>query len=612
MKARLMSIANPKEQLAETLTVHTLPGAGGTAGASSLLLIEGVTSRLQPLPDIGEWVIGRAQDAPIRLADPTASRRHACLILTPSEVRIVDLDSHNGTYVNGEKVTKPRVLTSRDVVTICGSTLLLQHQATAGRRPVLDVAQLRVCLADEVERTMRYHRPMALLVAELGEPVRPDSGVVALLRTALRRVDLSAWLSPNQLAVVAPEMTRDEVADHAAKILHTLAPHCRSARVGYAQCPSDGGDADTLLDAASAAALSAAPGQLLAADAMPMSRRIGEDELIVADPAMQRVYKLVERLAMSDIPVLITGETGTGKELVARALHIWSQRRAGPLISVNCATLPDALAESLLFGHVRGAFTSATSDHRGFLESASGGTIFLDELGEISLAVQAKLLRALETHKLTPVGATHERAFNARLVAATHRNLDDDIRSGRFREDLLYRIRAGVVVLPPLRARPRELPILVRTFLRAACQRLRRAPMHIADAAMECILRYGWPGNVRQLKNETEYWAATVEDVTVEPWHLSAQLQPPGGPVSAPAKSQLDPSGKPGKRQTLPAEIQQLEKTRIREAINESQGVVREAASLLGIPLRTLYEKLRAYGLHPTDARDKDSAAGKS
>jgi two-component system response regulator AtoC len=311
---------------------------------------------------------------------------------------------------------------------------------------------------------------------------------------------------------------------------------------------------------------------------------LGERTVLVADPVMLHVYTQLRRLAQSHLAVLIVGETGTGKDLAATALHAWSKRHGSQLVSINCAALPEALAESELFGHERGAFSGAARDKLGLFESASGGTVFLDEIGDLPPAIQPKLLRVLESQRVTRLGAVRERPIDVRVVTATHRDLAVDVKAGRFRQDLYYRLSAAMVQVPPLRARSREISILAHRFLADACQRLGRPAMTLTAGAAQRLIAHDWPGNVRELKNLMEVIAALVDGpVTAE--HITAAVaKAAGGVTSTPdAPPPLD----------LRAAKDELERRSIEAALDSSAGNKTQAAKMLNMPLRTFMWKLK-------------------
>jgi len=233
-------------------------------------------------------------------------------------------------------------------------------------------------------------------------------------------------------------------------------------------------------------------------------------------PGMARVCAMVQKVAPTDTTVLIRGESGTGKELVARAIHTQSPRAAIPLMSVNCASIPESLLESELFGHEKGAFTGATASHPGLIEAADGGTLFLDEVGELTAAAQSRLLRVLQDGEIRRVGATVSHTVDVRLVAATHRDLEQMVRDGDFREDLYYRLEVMEIHLPPLRERGEDIPLLADFLLEKACARMKRPPLSFTPAAMEALQHHRWPGNVRELKNAIER-AVILADSTITP-----------------------------------------------------------------------------------------------
>ena len=318
---------------------------------------------------------------------------------------------------------------------------------------------------------------------------------------------------------------------------------------------------------------------------------LGEREIVLADGAMVRLFSLIERLAASDVPVLVVGETGTGKEHAAYAVHHGSARRAAPFVAVNCAAIPDSLFESEFFGHEKGAFSGAHTARIGLFERAAGGTLFLDELGELSAGAQAKLLRVLEGGRFSRVGDTRERKADVRVVAATNRDLGVEAREKRFRHDLYYRLTSAVVLIPPLRERPADVPVLARRFLAAARLRAGKAPLTIAPAAMLALARHTWPGNVRELKNAMEFVAAAVTDGVVEQESLPATLAV-AAVASAPETRAPTTPMRP-----LAEEVSELERRRIEEALVVAGGVKSRAAQLISMPERTFRHKLRQYGI---------------
>jgi len=301
---------------------------------------------------------------------------------------------------------------------------------------------------------------------------------------------------------------------------------------------------------------------------------------------MQEVMRVLERVARSKSTVLITGETGTGKELAARAVHARSAEREMPLIKVNCAAIPETLIESELFGHVRGAFTGATSNRRGRFALADGGTIFLDEIGTLGPAVQTRLLRVLQEREFEPVGSERTQAVDVRVIAATNRDLRAMVADGRFQEDLYYRLSVIPVALPPLRERRDDIPSLVEHFLRKHAQRTGRTDVRIEPAALERLVVYDWPGNVRELENTVER-AVVLSTATVIDAAAISIIEPPASPSAA---------GLPSAR--LHENVDWAERESIRRALRQAGGVKKDAAEILGISQRALSHYL---GKHRID-----------
>ncbi len=306
--------------------------------------------------------------------------------------------------------------------------------------------------------------------------------------------------------------------------------------------------------------------------------------IVARSEAMKRVLDLARRVAPVDSTVLLTGESGTGKERLARLIHAESSRSAGPFVALNCAALPEALLESELFGHARGAFTGATQDRPGLFESANGGTLLLDEVGELPQSMQAKLLRALQEREVRPVGENRSRPVDVRVVAATNRELGAAVQEGRFRQDLYYRLRVVELRVPPLRERREELLSLARVLLEEIALRLRRKPCALSPRAADQILRYDWPGNVRELENALERGVVLARGDRVEPEDLPEEVR---NALPAPTPA--------GSVRPLAA----MEREYILAVLQGNGGSRAKTAAGLGIGTATLYRKLKEYGLAP-------------
>ncbi len=300
--------------------------------------------------------------------------------------------------------------------------------------------------------------------------------------------------------------------------------------------------------------------------------------------AMQQVFEQIRIVASTHSRVLITGESGTGKELVFRALHCLSPRQAGPCVALNCAAIPKDLAESELFGHARGAFTGATDKRIGKFMAAHGGTLLIDEIGEMELPIQGKLLRALETRTISPVGSNEEQAVDVRVVAATHRNLRSLVEAGTFREDLFYRLHVVHVHLPPLREHREDIPLLVHAFLHQLNQEHGRNVTKVSPEVMNVLQSYPWPGNVRQLHNVLEGIVVLSRKDTIEESDLPLPLQDAPSPDAAPRY-------RPG------TTLADLEREAIQQCLFQTGGNRQRTAGLLGISTRTLLRKVQEYSL---------------
>ncbi len=329
----------------------------------------------------------------------------------------------------------------------------------------------------------------------------------------------------------------------------------------------------------------------LAAEQAIGRRIVGES------PAMRQLLDAAARVAPKDITVLVRGETGTGKELIASLLHAQSRRAEGPLVRFNCSAIPAELAEAELFGHARGAFTGATQARAGFFAQAGGGTLVLDEVGELPVAVQAKLLRALQEGEIQPVGSGRTEKVDVRIVACTNRDLAAETRAGRFREDLYYRLAVLELVVPPLRERREDIPALAHEFARRYGERFDMEETHLLPALVERLRAADWPGNVRQLENVVARMVAMSGGGEIGPESLSEAVPsepPPQRPADDPA---AEPEPHPNGSLTLREQIDALERSVIARTMTAVRGNQSEAARRLGISRNTLTERLRRYGI---------------
>jgi two-component system response regulator HydG len=317
------------------------------------------------------------------------------------------------------------------------------------------------------------------------------------------------------------------------------------------------------------------------------------EKMLGASAPMKRLFQVLDKVAGSDASVLIVGETGTGKELVARGLHHRSARTKQPFVAVNCAAMPPHLLESELFGHVRGAFTDAKASHAGLFAQSDGGTLFLDEIGELPLELQPKLLRALEEGRVRPVGGTSEVAFDVRIMAATNRDLESAVEERRFREDLLYRINVIPISVPPLRTRGNDVLLLAQHFVGEFAQRLGRPIVGLTSTAADKLMRYNWPGNVRELRNCIER-AVTLSE------HDKIVVEDLPETIRDYRRSDLSFESSDGSE--LPP-MEEIEKRYIERVLREVGGNKAQAARILGFDRKRLYRKLKRYDISVDELR---------
>jgi len=315
-----------------------------------------------------------------------------------------------------------------------------------------------------------------------------------------------------------------------------------------------------------------------------LDRRYSFSEIIGTSESLQQVFRLVEKVAATNTNILVYGESGTGKELIARAIHHNSPRADRPFVAINCGALPETLLESELFGHTKGAFTGATNARPGLFRSAEGGTVFLDEIGEISQALQVRLLRAVQEHEVTPLGASAPARFDARIICATNRDLEREVTEGRFREDLFYRLNVIEVHLPPLRERREDIPLLARHFVKRTAREQAQDEKSIEPAAMTALINYAWPGNVRELQNAIERAFTLSGAAALDLDSLPPRVRDAAGQAAA----VRDPDG-------LRPTLEEIERRHILDTLASVNQDKARAANILGIDLSTLYRKLKRY-----------------
>ncbi len=557
------------------------------AGARRLVVIGGGRVDSRALVDRTRLTIGRGEECDVQLEDPAVSRTHVALHVG-EVLEVEDLGSANGTRLRGARLAphQPAPLALGEVFDV-GATLLVVQAVDprSGARRVRPHSHFEARLEDECQRRARVRRrPFALLRVRLEGDFDRGEVEVCLGEPLGEDEPLATW-GPAEYALLLSDATAERGLAVRNALARALEQRRIAARIGLASYPVDGLTPDALLAAASTA-------------------RGDEDGAPVLEaPAMRDLYRLLERVAQGQIAVLLLGETGVGKEVLADALHRASPRKSAPFVRLNCAALSESLLESELFGHEKGAFTGAEQAKAGLMETASGGTLFLDEVGELPLASQAKLLRALEQKQILRLGSLTARPVDVRIVAATNRDLEAEIAGGRFRRDLFYRLAGVTLQVPPLRERTVEIEPLGRRFLEQAAQALgARVTPRLSSEALARLEAYEWPGNIRELRNMMER-AALLADDTVETTHL------PLDKLDASTWRQTAPPARSEDLAALPDE-ERAARERITAALEKCAGNQTRAAELLGVSRQTLNKWLARYRLpRPRVARGAEAPA---
>jgi DNA-binding NtrC family response regulator len=569
------------------------------SGHLSLLIVTESRTWIAPLPARGDVILGRGSEAGVRIEDPQLSRRHVVLRLGGTTT-LQDLGSTNGTSVGGRRLRPNEAVTLSlgDTIAIGGSVITLQSTATSVRpRRVWAHGYFEARLEEECARSDRTDASFGVLRVRVVGHAGPPEALANVLTGCLRPADTVAAYTPNELEVLLVGTTIDETGLVARRIEDRFNEGGLPVQIGIAIWKRDGRTPEALIShAASEPRESGPPGDVLATEPL----RVG---------AMRRLDPLIERVASGVINVLIVGETGVGKEVIARTIHEKSPRARSRLVAINCAALSESLLESELFGYERGAFTGAVQSKMGLLEAAEGGTVFLDEAGEMPLALQAKLLRVLDQREVFRVGSVVPRPIDVRFIAATNRDLAGEIARGRFRQDLFFRLNGIMLAVPPLRERLEEIVPLARLFATKAARHAGRAEPRISNEALALLRAYSWPGNVRELRNVMERAVLLCSGDEIRPEHLPGEKMVPLLPVrpSHVPPAQMDDDGTdlvatevrphpPAALSKGAAEVV-AERDRIRKALEECGGNQTHAARLLGISRGTLIARIQQHDI---------------
>jgi DNA-binding NtrC family response regulator len=604
-------MADPWNQGPQTSTVRATREVSEVGKLCLLVIGEGIHATYL-LPESGTVLIGRQPGCDVVIDHLSISRRHAQLRMGPT-MTIEDLGSANGTRVRGEWI-QPGVATpfgASDALDIGSMIAIVQHRSQPLRSWRLwSHGYFEARLGEECTRAERTGESFVL--AQLHCGAVPPAIVEDTLADVLRPTDIVGSYAPGEYEVLMTETSPVQAEHIVARVVSALGQRSARCRVGVACYPQDGRAPDSLLAAARGAAVG--------------GRRIegAAGNLIVTEGAMQQLHRVVERVAAGTISILILGETGVGKEVMAEAVHKLSPRADQPFLRLNCAALSESLLESELFGHERGAFTGAVQAKPGLLETAHGGTVFIDEVGELPISIQVKLLRVIETRQVLRVGALKARPIDVRFVAATNRDLEAEIERGMFRQDLFFRLNGISLVIPPLRQRVGEIAGLARGFAVEVSRQagdIRVPP--IAPEAMAMLERYSWPGNIRELRNVIERAVLLCAGGPIGLEHLPVEKMratmtqrpaaprsepppppaapPPPAPPPGPPADLAEPGAPPGVPHETVADIRRemdaLERDRILRVLNACGSNQTEAARVLGLSRRALVNRLDAWGV---------------
>ena len=608
-------------------TLRNTPAVNPSKGKHGLLVIVNGVVSTHTLPESGEVRIGRARENDIQIVDASVSRFHARIVLdgAAASATIEDLGSANGTRVRGVNLEphKPVAIALGEVMDLGSALVMVQQRPIATKEwRIWAHGYFEGRLEDECARAARSGSSFGLVRIR----VTGDSDVVQqVLANALRPDDVVGLYGPGDYEVLLVERPEADLNWLISSLENSFDDVGISAQLGAALFPRDGRSSDVLEARAGS----------LARGTPPEPPQVGP--IVVRSAVMRKLHELLERVAPGDITVLILGDTGVGKEVLAEQVHRRSPRGEKPFLRLNCAALSESLLESELFGHERGAFTGAHQMKAGLLETAQGGTIFLDEIGELPMTMQVKLLRVLEERTVWRVGGLKPRPIDVRFVAATNRDLEQSVVEHKFRQDLYFRLAGVTLHIPPLRERLEEIEPLAREFARQLSKQSR--PPVLSPEVIQLMLGYAWPGNIRELRNAIERAVLLAGEGPILPEHfpvekMTATVSTPisDAPLPRKARAASPPDSRPVSTQhdTLPPggirapedepdddatsalslgerlkrQVQEVERQHIVDALTRCGGNQTRAARELGISRRTLISRLEAYNI-PRPLKDR-------
>lgn len=560
----------------------------------SLVMYHRDGSELVALEDGRAVVIGRESPADVAIGDRSLSREHARFSRDGLTVTVEDLGSTNGTFVNEARIERATV-TPKDRIRLglLTASLHVDQRMAAAAPGLAPYDEFLRQLGTDVDRARALERRGGLIMIRGASGPQGRIGVWhAQVAAQVRPIDRIAAYGPSDGLIWLEDTDASSVEAIANKIVTETDAELF---VGVAQFPWSATTADELLDVCRHACREADEHRRVVVAGRSSAEAAPNEERLVRSPAMIRLYKTVERVARSTIPVLVFGETGTGKEVLARAVHEASPRRNGPLRSINCGAIPAQLIESELFGHIKGAFTGAETAKRGLFEEADGGSLLLDEVGELSMAAQVALLRVLEERRVRRVGSAEERSVDVRIIAATHRDLEKMVEEGSFREDLFYRLNVMTLEIPPLRERREEILPLAETFLRTANADCGASVRGVSPEAAGAMEAYRWPGNVRELRNAVDRAVVVAEGDLIALEDLPKRVT--GSRTTKPATSPEPPAEEESAPTDLRGRVKAYERKLLSDALEKCDWNLTKAAEMLDLPYRTLTSKMKALGL---------------